>query len=340
MIKLIFISMLCLNMLACTEESQNRKEDYLKKKLSNQSKTVNEMDEKLTKAVLISNKIIEKEKRSLLKDANIIGSNELLISLIEYGYIPKNNQRSEESFIKKGDSFVVEYQKANSVLCYIQLARKMQAIMYETGEGPEQIEIIDKTGNVKSTTIGLNESFKEQSNSERIKEIQEIPGLTMIDLISASEGIAIKAYGRINKNLAYSEKQGIVVVSIPLDSNFANEIKEITDKEVAIYNKGQYMTGTFINTDFIKKGEEEIFNKFKECNLEGVTRDKYGKEMPEILFRERNISFESLDNEGNEIRDKDGNILMETKEYKFAYSPLRNNKGYKIGMIALAIEIK
>ena len=183
----------------------------------------------------------------------------------------------------------------------------MKETIYETGDAPQHIEIIDRNGEIKSTTNGLSEGFKEQSGSEKLKQIQSIAGFTMTDLISAPEGIAAKAYGRINKLSTESTTQGVLVVTLPLDLNFANELKQFTDNEIAIYNKDQYMTGTFYYTDFITLPESKVFGKFMDINQEGTIKVKEGKEekeVPEVLVEERKIKFEKTDKDGNSVKDR------------------------------------
>ena len=309
------------------------------------------LDEKLKKSALISIEVIKEKQKNLLKDANMIGNSESVISIIEYGYISKNKQITADSFRAEGDGFVLDYKKADSALSYIQLATKMKETVYETGDAPQQIEVIDRLGEIKSTTNGLSEGFKEPAGNEKLKQLQSTAGLTMTDLVSATEGIAIKAYGRINKSSTESNTQGVLIVTLPLDVNFANEMKQTTANEIAIYNKDKYMTGTFYNTTFTEELESKIYAKFQEINTEGtVKEEKSDKLIPELFIEDKKIKFEKLDAEGNVVYEKKkengkevDNLekpLLVEKNFKIAYIPIRDSKGQKIGMIAVGAETK
>ena len=80
-----------------------------------------------------------------------------------------------------------------------------------------------------------------------------------------------------------------------------------------------------------------------DINQEGTIKVKEGKEekeVPEVLVEERKIKFEKTDKDGNSVKDKSGKVVMEEKSFKIAYIPVRDSKGQKIGMIAVASETK
>jgi methyl-accepting chemotaxis protein len=309
------------------------------------------LEEKLKKSVAVTINILKEKQNSMLKDASIIGNNENVVSIAGYGYA-KTNEFNSESFVASGDKYNVAYKQAG-MFEFMRLASNLQLSAYNA-DAAIQLEIADSTGTIKSKTRNLNESFKEENSSEYVTEQITAPSSQITNIVAGSEGMAIKAYGSINKNSPEQDKRGVIILTLPFDNTFALELKRFTDNEIAIFNGDNYMYGTFYNTNYNEIKQEEIYKKFIELNPEGTVKEKNAKGediyVPEGIIKNEVLKFKKLDAEGKIIYEnqseqdkKDGKELvavMVDKNYKIAYIPIRDIKGQKVGMIAVATETK
>ena len=170
---------------------------------------------------------------SNMKDASMIGNNETVVSAVGYGYL-KTADFNSESFVASGESYNVSYKTAG-MLEYMKLASNMQKTAYGA-DATTQIEIADSTGKVKSKTGNIPESFKETDNSEYIKQVITDQSMQVANIVTGSDGMAIKAYGSVNKTSSEQERRGVVILTLPFDNIFATELKRFTDNDIAIFS--------------------------------------------------------------------------------------------------------
>ncbi len=316
--------------------------------LKNHERTLNE---KLTKAVNISKNILEDRKELLLNEARIIANHPDVINSVVFGL----NKRKKDfgNFIEDEDSSKVflEYKKANK-LSYIRLGTTMQTYVYGSGEPEEQVEITDKEGQVLTKTRGLKSEMREKNKSSNILEVLESKNnVEVIDLTSSEDNsnIMIKAYTRIYRDLTSGDSTGVVITSIPIDLNFANKIKSITNTEVLLYTNDQFLAGTFFDVSTNKEmkfeKESEIYDKFKKAEEEDKEIKIELKSKPITVAaiaeaeEEIEVQIEDLEKElqeGNEIPEETLEKILTHESYRFAYLPIENSKGEIVGMLAVA----
>ncbi|BDU49443.1 methyl-accepting chemotaxis protein [Haliovirga abyssi] len=276
------------------------------------------LNEKLKKAGEISINILKDKENVILREANIMGSNSDLITLVEYNMKRKTSKLSKNSFIpdeKNKKKFFVEYKKTKSILNYIRIVGDLQKSMY--GDGAEkQIEIVDATGKVKAKTKGIKRAFREKSNSDKIKQILGTAGgLTLTDVIPSSNGLIIKAYGKIDKDSTDNQQKGILIVTLPLNVAFANQLKNMTDTEIGLYNGTKFFTGTLFgdNGKPLDLGDgSKILKKLE-------TGEK-------IVIENKELDFGNV--QGKNVK----------KSYRFAYIPITNYLGKIVGMMAVGVK--
>ena len=314
-------------------------EQAIKKQIKNDIESPHE--EKIKKDAVITINVIKDKQESLKKDASMIGNNETVVSTVGYGY-SKTLDFNSESFVASGENFNVLYKKSG-MLDYMKLASNMQRNMYGA-DATTQIEIADSTGTVKSKTGNIPESLKEIDNSEYIKQVITDPSMQVANIVTGSDGMAIKAYGSVNKISTEQERRGVVILTLPFDNIFATELKRFTDNDIAIFNGDQYMYGTFYNTEYTSLKQDKIYEKFIQTNAEGTVKEKNAKgeeiSVPEVIVKDEVIKFEKTDDKGDVVLVKDGKPEIISKNYKIAYIPIRNGHGEKVGMIAVAAETK
>ena len=314
-------------------------EQAIKKQIKNDIESPHE--EKIKKDAVITINVIKDKQESLKKDASMIGNNETVVSTVGYGY-SKTLDFNSESFVASGENFNVLYKKSG-MLDYMKLASNMQRNMYGA-DATTQIEIADSTGTVKSKTGNIPESLKEIDNSEYIKQVITDPSMQVANIVTGSDGMAIKAYGSVNKISTEQERRGVVILTLPFDNIFATELKRFTDNDIAIFNGDQYMYGTFYNTEYTSLKQDKIYEKFIQTNAEGTVKEKNAKgeeiSVPEVIVKDEVLKFEKLNDKGETVLAKDGKPEMISKNYKIAYIPIRNGHGEKVGMIAVAAETK
>ena len=314
-------------------------EQAIKKQIKNDIESPHE--EKIKKDAVITINVIKDKQESLKKDASMIGNNETVVSTVGYGY-SKTLDFNSESFVASGESYNVSYKTAG-MLEYMKLASNMQKTAYGA-DATTQIEIADSTGTVKSKTGNIPESLKEIDNSEYIKQVITDPSMQVANIVTGSDGMAIKAYGSVNKISTEQERRGVVILTLPFDNIFATELKRFTDNDIAIFNGDQYMYGTFYNTEYTSLKQDKIYEKFIQTNAEGTVKEKNAKgeeiSVPEVIVKDEVLKFEKLNDKGETVLAKDGKPEMISKNYKIAYIPIRNGHGEKVGMIAVAAETK
>lgn len=309
---------------------------YLSKKnVSDLSANINNqltrsLNEKLKKAAEISSNILDTKSKVILKEANMMGDNSDVISLVDYGLVKKRSVLMKSSFKQdpeKKKKFFLEYKAARGSLNYIKLANNLKLSIYEDRGAPQHIEIVDRTGKVRGKTADIPKQFIEPNNSEKVKQILKTRGgITFSDIISTKNGMAMKAYGQVNKSSTEDQQPGILIVTLPIDVSFAYELKKTTDAEVAIFNGDEFFTGTFYdpmeNKIYNLGREEEVFKKLIE-----------GEDL--VLKIKKNIPVgKKEDSEGNKLEE------LEYENFLFAYVPIKNYLGKIIGMLSVATTTK
>ncbi len=281
------------------------------------------LNEKLIKAANISKNILEDRKKILLEESQIIANHPDVINSVLYGYNRKTSNFGEFVDVDKKTAYV-EYKKA-SKLSYIKLGAAMQTYVYGSGVPEQQVEIADKEGKVITKTKGLKPEMREEDNSDNIKKVLESATYyEVVDLISNADktSLTLKAYSKIYKDITTSEKTGVAITSIPLDLNFANKLKDITNTEVVLYNGEKFLSGTFFDVSTNKQmqfgDEEEIYQKF-------INNQKEKKEIGiELMTKQITVAAIATSEEQNAT---EGEKILTQEAYRFAYLPIENAEG-------------
>lgn len=275
------------------------------------------LEEKLKKSVQISLKIINDKAENVKRDGELMAHSDMVGALlmeeaVEKTAIMKDSHSGE--LIKKYTK--VEIDKKSSDLYFLKVVNSLQQNIYFGRDALQSIEIVDKNGDIRGENSRLQEEFKEKNKSEKIKNSLESES-DMIDIVAGEGGIAIKTYS-VSKKYMRSKNKGLIILTLPMNIIFANNMKNITDTEIVFYTKQNFLTGTFFrvnNSEMVKlQNEEEVFNKI----LKGE----------KIIIRDKEINFGEID--GKSIKEK----------YKFAFAPIKNYKDEIIGMIAVAATTK
>ncbi|MGM0508652.1 MAG: methyl-accepting chemotaxis protein [Fusobacteriota bacterium] len=311
----IVLSLLTIVTLVALKVAEDKIEN-ISKQVENSAKE--SLENTLSKNSEVSVKILEDKKETLLRDASILGNTDDVIINVDFGYAKSKGDLKESYFEDDGSGKLnLKYNKNASILTYIKLVNNLKTKLYGGRGAPQQIEIVDRTGKVRAKTRGLKSSFGEKNNSEKVKQIlNSAGGLEMTDVISTEDGLAIKAYGQINKNSNESNQPGIVIVTLPLDTDFARELKKMTNAETIIYNEDKYMTGSIYNTDgktMELQNKPEIYEKIKSGETE--------------------IYVDETLNLGKKENRETGEMEEVVENYRFTYAPIKNYLGKTIGMI-------
>ena len=342
--------------------SRNNIDSLSNELIKTHEKTLNE---KLIKAANISKNIINQKKVQLLHEADLIANHPEIVNSVFYGY---SKSRNEHGIFKiDGKDVYVEYKKIGP-LAYISLAPSMQNYVYGTGSQVEQVEIANKEGKIISKTRQVK--IKEENESENIKKLLAArSSADLVDYIVETKGpdsnindiMVMKAYSKVHHYLTTEEPTGVIITSAPMDLNFANELKKITNTEILIYTENSFVAGTFFDIETNKmmnfQREEKIFNDFKKIKSEknGNTVEKIIHEKDEILEKygikiiSKNITVaalkletdsENLENSTNEVEILESKRTLVKEEFRFAYIPLENQYGEIIGMVGVAATSK
>lgn len=339
--------------------SRNNIDSLSNELIKTHEKTLNE---KLIKAANISKNIINQKKIQLLHEADLIANHPEIINSVFYGYSKSRNEHG--AFKIQGNEVYVEYKKAAG-LSYLALAPAMQNYVYGTGSQVEQVEIANKEGKIISKTRQVK--IKEENESENIKKLLAArSSADLVDYIVETKGpdsnindiMVMKAYSKVHHYLTTGEPTGVIITSAPMDLNFANELKKITNTEILIYTENSFVAGTFFDVETNKmmnfEREEKIFNDFKKIKSEknDNTVEKIIREKDEILEKygikivSKNITVAALKLDSENINQDQNEITAEPlrtlvkEEFRFAYIPLENQYGEIIGMVGVAATSK
>lgn len=281
--------------------------------------TEKSINEKLRKAAEISSNIVKQKQESLLKESGLLANSEDTIALIRYGAIKKGTEYEKG---KEEGEVVRRYTQASGRLQYITLVNNLKRNMYKN-DALEHIELVDATGEVKANTSQFPDSFKEQSNSEIITTIlKDSSAITIANIVNTDEGLAIKAYTPVDATFIGADKPGVVIVTLPLNKIFANDLKNLSGADIAIYNRDKFMTGTLFND-----ASEEIILDTDEKDQKATSEvfEKLAAE-DKIVIKDKKVI----------TGQKNGKNIEKT--YRFAYTPIHNSKGEAVGMVAVGVD--
>ncbi|OQY08957.1 MAG: hypothetical protein B6I28_03865 [Fusobacteriia bacterium 4572_132] len=286
--------------------------DIAKKNIDKVSEKVeleieNTLTQKLEKATEIAENILEKEQDILQRDAVFLINNQKAKNILNYGLVEKKQLQ------KFDNKYIQEYKKATGI-DYLRLIIELKKNMFGLEDSLENVQIVDKNGIVMASTIGLSKEYQEKNKSKMIKYMFETKAESLATILSTENGLTLKAYGSYLNE--FISPIGLIIINQLIEVNFANKLKNLTDTEIAIYNKHKNVTSTFFKfDDNIKilnlEEEKEVFNKLKDGNS-SIVKDKI------VYFGEIN---------GKKIK----------KKYRFVFRPIINYKNEVIGMIAAAL---
>ncbi|NLK62721.1 MAG: methyl-accepting chemotaxis protein [Fusobacteria bacterium] len=293
------------------------------------------------KIVDISNQVKENREieinRSLEVAANIgrnyinTKQNDLVTSAKGVTLLEKISDLASLSIIRDKSSPVeIDSKKFNqsftkaTALSYRSVLSGVKTKLWPGNDNPTQLEMFFKEGKIIATTMKKNNKFSEEENSEHIKNLllfQNSEGIK--DIVSSEDGLAIKVYAQINRGTIID---GGIIVTLPIDTHFIEDIKKFTNKEIIIYNKDK-----FLNTTFFHRGKRFKFNDNKKL-YENV-KIQYGQDKNTKL-EEKKCSFVleniNIDLSTDKIEDK--------REYRFVYAPILDFKQNVVGVIGFGEE--
>ena len=222
------------------------------------------LEEKLKKSVQISLNVINDKAENVKRDGELMAHSDMVGALLMEEAVEKTaimKDSSSGELIKKYTK--VEIDKKSSDLYFLKVVNSLQQNIYFGRDALQSIEIVDKNGDIRAENSRLQEEFKEKNKSEKIKNTLESES-DMIDIVSGKGGIAIKTYS-VSKKYMRSKNKGLIILTLPMNIIFANNMKNITDTEIVFYTKQNFLTGTFFrvnNSEMVKlQNEEEVFNK-------------------------------------------------------------------------------
>jgi len=270
----------------------------------------NTLTQKLEKATQIAVNVLEEEEAILQRKAVFLVNNRKIKNILNYELVEKISIEKRDNF---NNEYIQRYKKAKDI-DYLKLIIELKKNMFGLEESSENIQIVDEKGIVKATTMGLAKQYQKKSNSQIIKYMFETKSESFATILSTKYGLILKAYGSyLNK---FGSSEGLVIVAQPIDMNFANKLKKITDTEIIIYNKSENIASTF--SEF----ENEI--KMLKLDEEKGIFDKLKKGNPSII-KDEIVEFGMIN--GKKIE----------KKYKFVFKPIVNYKNEVIGMIAAGL---
>ena len=325
----------------------------------------NALDEKLNKAANISREILNNRVKTLAKDAGILGGINEVINLISFNKKISKSVITDESFMPIENSkkkFLVEYKKASRIDSG-RILNDLKISMYGSRDAIQEIELIGKNGKSKARTMSRRSPLLEPKNSQNIKlALKTVGKPTIEDIISTKDGLIIKAYGQLKTTENLSE--GIIIVSAPLNNFFLKELKDMTNSDVAIFNRDKFIAGTLYSgsSQVILEDQSDVFEQFQD-NLEAesfiknikIKRLKKKEVEKNILEKKsfidkvrakfkKNKKEESIDTkeEGNKEakivkEEKVNEELMEEVNYRLSFIPLKNYKAEIIGLLSVAV---
>lgn len=275
------------------------------------------LEEKLKKSVQISQNIIKSKAEEVKRDGEVMAHSDAAISLLMKDAVERTSVMEDEEtgeLIKKYTK--VDLDKKSSDLYFLKVANTMQKNAYFGRDALQSIEIVDRNGNIRAKNSRVEKEFQEKNNSEKIKSVLKSES-DLIDIISGETGIVIKTYS-ISYDYFQSANKGIIIVTLPLNIIFANDMKNITDTEIIFYSKNKFLTGTFFkinkNETLKLENEDKIFER--------VVKGE------EIVLKDKEIYFGEVN--GKSIKER----------YKFAFAPIKNYRDDIVGMIAVATSTK
>lgn len=253
------------------------------------------LDKKLESSLKISKNILENKFAELELEAKIIAEHPDVKDLILYSKISEENIK--ENYVRK-----TELTKKSDISYYANnLAGKIKG-NYFSGDrrniGKVEIELVDKSGNIIGKTDFENK-FTDVDDSKKIRESIKNRA-TFSDLVSSANGVAIKTYKSITSD--YSMEVGVIILTMPLDADFINELRITTGIDVF------------------------LFNKFKIIGL-----DYLYHENKDNIFE----NFQSFDETTEEIMIKD--ISFGKNDYRAAYTKIKNTADRSIGGIVMLL---
>lgn len=280
-------------------DNVNTKITNISEEIKNSSN--NQLNESLKMAGEIALNYIEDKKSELIRQGSTLANSPQVQNLVVYQLAKEAGDPVQVE--GEEDLYVQKYKKTASAIKYTQLVNELKKFAWRGNDNPVCLELFLKDGKVKAATNFVYKSFRDQPNTDGIKSILGAQGsIDLNNLVATNEGIAIKVYVSIVAAAGGNENFGGFIVSQPIDVQFIDALKKFTNKELILFTGNEFSaTSIFVGTDRAKlKNEKEIFNEMKK----GKT---------------------------NIMKD----IIVNSKNYRFIFVPLKNMKQEVIGMLAL-----
>lgn len=269
------------------------------------------LDKNIRKAAEITQNIIVQSQNNLLRDSKLIADSKILKNALEYKVVSKGE------LIERDNGYIQKYRKIRPLIDYRLIAGELKENFYYSQNALTHIDIYNNNGKFLGSTAGIPDYVLDKDPNHVKAMFTYYEGyIDTLDILSNDDGVSLKVYQKVN------ETHGIVGISTPINLDYLQEIKNITDTEIILYKGPSYIEGTIfefgknIEKD-IQDTETDIFNQ--------ISRNK------EIIITGNELYPDKLLNLGV----INGKELI--KKYRFAFIPLSNIKGEVVGMIGVAI---
>ncbi len=263
------------------------------------------------KAAEITQNIISDTFGKLLRDAKILADSTLLFNLVTQGVMPRGQLE------QTNDGFVQRYRKARPLIDFQLVVGKLKADHFYSQNASTHIELYGKNGKLLAATARIPAYLVEQDSSKITQMLNTHSGyLDNVNVVISDQGLSLKVYQKL------SETDGIIGLSIPLDLNFLQKIKGITNADALIFRESEFVDGTIFKFGattghYRMSPQTEIFEEIKQTKDIIITgSDKFPDKQLDLGFI-----------------DQDKLIA----NYRFAFLPLTNISGDVVGMLGIGI---
>ncbi len=269
------------------------------------------LEEKTTKAAEITNNIIFDTLSELSSDVKTIADTEVLNNLLEYDIIAKGELE------KTDNGYIQRYRRTRPFIDFQLIAGKLKNDYYYSQNASIHIDLYDDNGDFLGATVGMP-GYLLESDTAKVKNMLKsyVGYIDIMDIVSSNEGLSLKVYQKI------AETHGLVGLSMPLDLDFLQKIKNITDTEVVLFKGADFVEGTIFEF--------------------GKTINPYKMDPEQKIFSELQINKQIIITGSTTYPDKilDLGIIEDKRKlekFRFAFLPLLDFSGHVVGMIGIGI---
>ncbi|BDU50858.1 methyl-accepting chemotaxis protein [Haliovirga abyssi] len=254
----------------------------------------NQLKNSIKQAAKAGNKFIDNKIEMNSKMVNIVSKTSKVVNLMTDALVEKDTRPMLD---KKSGYYVQRFKQTGSILLFTSF---LNDIKKETwSNSPIGLNLFIKNGMVIATSKfkygELKKSYNNKNISDMIKKKKELR-----DVVDSKDGLAIQIYEPIIDSL--HQIAGGFVVTLPINSEFIDELKAYIGVDIVLYNKWKSYTSTFGGHRRLKlEDEKDLFEKIKNSDL--VIKD-------------------------TKIKDKN---------YRIAYVPIKDKENNVKGMIGFVV---